>query len=221
MKKTYLILVIITLLFSCFIFFACNNTNVSTDDQVKIIEQNEIKPDTTKEIEKFDKKDTISNYKFSIRPLDSLFCELEEKQINKMDSIKKDTILLGMFRVTEGLESIYIKYNKSFDCYKNKNFIMKPITQLIFNNVNNAQNSFSIFVEDLFDYSNFYIWYLKAGAICFIEENSIYLIKVHTCGSNKEIDLIEKVIREQVFNNKEFNGIKVYCGLKNPQKLKF
>ena len=204
--------IIIIIIFN---IFSCNN-KVGECDVLSIEKEG---MNMSEEISlNYNKQDSVLNYKFSTAPLDSFFCDLEEKQITKMDLIKKDTILLGIFRITDGLESIYIRYNKNFDCCKDENF-MKPITQLIFNNVNNAQNSFSIFVKDLFGRSNFYIWYLKAGAICFIEENSIYLIKVNTCDSNKEIDLIEKVIREQVFKNAEFKGVKVYCGLQNPQML--
>ena len=224
MKYTNKIILILTLF-----IFACNNNT----SKVEIL-SNEQEESFVKMTNNFDNQNSRYNYQFFIAPLDSLFmeikgCEIIEIQVTKMDSIEKYTELLGMFSEKNGLESIFYKTTKTCNDSERKLRALGYVygtgfmTQLNFNNVNNAQNSFLTFSEELLQryHSNEYMCNLKAGAICFLEKKSIYIIGASTCGSTKDFDRIEKVIREQVFNNKEFKGIKVYCGLKNPQILKF
>ena len=212
---------IILILISNFVIFACSNNTVTE----RYVFSNETEEKLVNITENSDKQDSVPNYKFSINPIDSLMRTLysfdfAEIQVTQMDTIEQDPDLLGMFSEKKGLESIFYKTPKTDNDFGIKYALRNAfMTQLNFNNANNAQNSFSIFVKELFGRSNFYIWYLKAGAICFIEGNSIYKIRVNTCPNTKDMERFEKVIREQVFNNAKFKGVKVYCGLQNPQML--
>lgn len=174
--------------------------------------------------ENIDKKEDIQNDdKFTLAPLDSIVadmigCKLVETQVNQMDSVKEYRGLWDAFK-TNGLQSISYKHCKSNTSAINKNLIPGRIVQLKFSNENDAKNSFSIFSEDLLKGSIKGKIALKSGGICFVENNTIYLVPISTCGDNKGIDLIEQTIKEQVFHNTTFEGIKMYCSLSHSELI--
>jgi hypothetical protein len=191
----------IILIFSLFIA-ACSNSN-----------------DNKKTVKFLNQQDSVSNYKFSLASLDSAIinitgCELLEIQVTQMDSIREYTGLLDAFNKVNGLQSISYKYSKNSTLSLNKTLMPGHIIQLKFNSIDNAQNSFLAFEEDLLKGNINGKIALKSGGICFVESNIIYIIPISTCGNNHQnINTIEQVIKEQIFYHNDFKGIKMYCSL--------
>ena len=159
---------------------------------------------------------------FNIVALDSIIEIISEeklitKSVENKDSIQLYTGLLNAFNTT-GIIGITYKYPTSKKAKIKKALLPGKINQLIFDNAQNAKKSFSLFSGELLNNKLKGKVIIKSGGICFINDNVIYLLPVSTCENNKNINMIEGVLKNNVFKS-SFDGIKMYCSLERVEKI--
>ncbi|RYJ42438.1 hypothetical protein [Flavobacterium beibuense] len=139
---------------------------------------------------------------------------LVQKAIIDKDSIKLYKPLVDLFG-TQGLKSIYYKFSPDDKLMFGKGWVPGRINKLIFENNAAAAKSYSKFMDDFLHhkYENEGFFEFKAGMICFIDANTIYLIPViDSCGDRKNINAIWNIIKDSVVAPSS-KGIKMYCAL--------
>lgn len=204
------------ILFTIVAFVACGkkenlpdtevNVHATTNDSITMIQTDTIVPD--KEEKRFNEYalDSI---------VEKVFGEhLIQKTITNIDSIKQYKPLVDLFG-TKGLKNITYKFsnNDIVDLF-GIGYVPGRINKMVFNTVEEAQKSYSKFMNDFYHhkYDNEGFFEFKAGLICLMNDNAIYLIPVISCTDKRDLNRVWDVVITKVVAPSS-KGIKMYCAL--------
>lgn len=115
---------------------------------------------------------------------------------------------------TKGLKNITYKFSNNDVLIFGKRWVPGRINKIVFNTVEEAQKSYSKFMNDFYHhkYGNEGFFEFKTGVICLMNDNVIYLIPVISCSDKRDLNRMWNVVITKVLGPSS-KGIKMYCAL--------
>lgn len=158
-----------------------------------------------------------------LNPLDSLLTALANDELVfisvQADSLKEYSSTISILNNTN-LESITYNYPSSKRTNNISTIIPGKRVEYHFKNSESAKSAYDQLLNEITSNQLKGKIAIKSGAIVFQHKSTIHLIPVASCGSKERLNLVSKIIEDQIFSQlSDLKGTIIECGLKEVRKF--